>query len=94
MYDSTYIQPSDESTARHIAFPARDLAVKNLGNDMFANMIVYGKLISLLKGKITKGNVIAALNSVLNKKTAENIQAFDIGYCFSETGGGKDIAFN
>jgi 2-oxoglutarate ferredoxin oxidoreductase subunit gamma len=82
VYDPAYVQPDLGSGIRHLALPARDLAVSRLGGELFANMIVYGKLIALLDGKISKENARQALRSVLTRKTEENLNAFEIGFAY------------
>ena len=82
VYDPAYVQPDLGSGIRHLALPARDLAVSQLGGELFANMIVYGKLIALLDGKISKENARQALRSVMTRKTEENLKAFEIGFAY------------
>jgi 2-oxoglutarate ferredoxin oxidoreductase subunit gamma len=83
IYDPAYVEIDVDKKARHLSLPARDLAVSRLGSEIFANMIVFGKLIALLDGKISKENALAALRSVMHKKTEENCKAFEIGYAYS-----------
>jgi len=82
IYDPAYVTPDPGSGLRHLALPARDLAVSRLGGHLFANMIVYGRLVALLDGRISKENARAALRSVLTRKTGENLQAFEIGFAY------------
>lgn len=82
IYDPAYVEPDDNINIKQIPIPARDLAVKRFGNDIFANMIVYGKIIKFLDGKIQKEHAIEALKQRIPRMIDENIIAFDIGYSF------------
>lgn len=80
VYDPAYVQPDGGSPARHIAEPARDLAVNNFGREIFANMIIYGRIIRLLDGKIDRETAQNALRQIIPRYIEENLRAFDIGF--------------
>jgi len=83
IYDPAYVEVASDKKTKHLMLPARDLAVSQLGSELFANMIVFGNLIATLGGKISKDNALAALRSIMHKKTEENCKAFEIGYAYS-----------
>ncbi|HEY8889138.1 MAG TPA: 2-oxoacid:acceptor oxidoreductase family protein [Clostridium sp.] len=80
IYDPAFITPDKSINIIQIPIPARDLAVEKLGNDIFANMILFGKIIKFLDGKITRELAIEALKQRIPRMIDENIRAFDIGY--------------
>jgi 2-oxoglutarate ferredoxin oxidoreductase subunit gamma len=80
LYDPAYVKTDDSIEARQIAVPVRDLASEKLGNELFANMIMYGYIISHLKGKIGKEQAIEALKQRIPRMIDENIEAFKLGF--------------
>jgi 2-oxoglutarate ferredoxin oxidoreductase subunit gamma len=80
IYDPAYVIPDDSINIKQIPVPARDLAIEKLGNSLFANIIIYGKIIKFLDGKIKKEHAIDALKQRIPRFIDENIMAFDIGY--------------
>lgn len=83
IFDPGYIEPDSALAAQHIALPARELAVKELGRDIFANIIFLGMLGQQLKTAISKENLLKALAARVPKFIEENQQAFEFGYKFA-----------
>lgn len=80
LYDPAYVTPDMTFSAEQLPVPARELAVEKLGNELFANMILFGKLVRHLEGKISKDNAIKALKQKIPRFIDENVKAFEIGY--------------
>ncbi len=80
LYDPGYVTPDTGIESVQLPIKARDLAVKNLGNELFANMIVYGRLIKLLEGRISREHAVSALLERIPRFVEENRKAFDIGF--------------
>jgi len=80
IYDPAYITPDLSINIKQIPIAARDLANEKLGKDIFANMIIFGKIIKFLDGKITREHAIEALKQRIPRMIDENIRAFDIGF--------------
>lgn len=80
LYDPGYVTPDTGIKSEQLPLPARDLAVENFGNELFANMIIYGRLIKLLNGRISGENAVGALRERIPRFVEENLKAFDMGY--------------
>ncbi len=80
IYDPGYIQPDPQLLVRHDALAARDLAVKELGRDIFANIIFLGVLGQRFKSAISKESFLKALKLRVPKFTEDNVRAFELGY--------------
>lgn len=80
VYDPGYVEPDESSPAKQIAVPARDLSVDNFGKELFANMIIFGKIIRLLDGKIDRQTAKDALMQIIPRFIDDNLKAFDIGF--------------
>lgn len=80
VYDPAYVQPDESYPAKQIAVPARDLAVENFGKELYANMIIFGKIIKLLDGKIDRQTAQNALKQIIPRFIDDNLKAFDIGF--------------
>ncbi len=80
LYDPGYVTPDLPEGAVHHPIPARDLAVEHFKNELFANMIFYGKIIRTLDGRISKEHALEALRQRIPRFIDENISAFEIGY--------------
>lgn len=79
-YDPAYVEPGSDTEAEQIAVPARDLAMKHFGKELFANMIIYGKIIDSLDGLIPVEDAKDALKEIIPRAIEENLEAFDLGY--------------
>ena len=79
-YDPGYVEPDPGIEAEQIDLPARDLAARELGKELYANMIMYGYVIRRLNGLVDKKNAIEALKRRIPRALEENVKAFEIGY--------------
>jgi len=77
VYESDLVRPVD---AGGFGIPATSLAQKNLGKELFANMVMFGFFVkvSRLVDADTAREAIAA--SVPEKSVESNLKAFGIGY--------------
>lgn len=80
IYDPGYIEPDLSAGVRHTALPARDIAVRELGRDIFANIVFLGMLGQQLKTAVSKENLLQALQARVPKFVEENVKAFELGY--------------
>lgn len=80
LFDPGYVEPDSSNKVQHIALPARDIAVEELGRDIFANIIFLGALGQYIKPAISKENFLKALEARVPKFLEENKKAFDLGY--------------
>lgn len=80
IFDPGYIDPELKTSVRHIPLSARDIAIKELGRDIFANIIFLGLLGKYLQSAINKENFLKALRVRVPKFTENNIKAFELGY--------------
>ncbi|MGN0649474.1 MAG: 2-oxoacid:acceptor oxidoreductase family protein [Oscillospiraceae bacterium] len=80
VYDPAYVQPDPDYPAKSLAVAARDLSVENFGKELYANMIIYGKIIRLLDGKIDSETAKNALKQIIPRFIDENLRAFDLGF--------------
>ncbi|BBB91144.1 MAG TPA: 2-oxoacid:acceptor oxidoreductase family protein [Methylomusa anaerophila] len=80
IYDPGYIEPDLSTGVRHTALPARDIAVRELGRDIFANIVFLGMLGQQLKTAVSRENLIKALQARVPKFVEENVKAFALGY--------------
>lgn len=85
IFDPGYIEPDPGLAVQHMPLPARDIAVKELGRDIFANIIFLGMLGQYLKVAISKESLLKALEERVPKFVEENIRAFELGYTLSHT---------
>ncbi len=79
-YDPAYVEPDTSITVPQIAISARDLSVEHFGKELFANMIIYGKIIKALDGKIPEEAATEALKRTIPRALEDNLKAFDLGY--------------
>ncbi|APC09232.1 2-oxoacid:acceptor oxidoreductase family protein [Neomoorella thermoacetica] len=80
LYDPGYLEPDLSLPVRHIALPARDLAVKNLGREIFANAIFLGALTRLMAGVLEPEAVRKAMLERIRVFGEENVKALNLGY--------------
>ncbi len=78
-YDPAYVEPKGDTAAEQIALPARDLAVEKFGREIFANMIIFGRIVKELDGLIEKEAALEALRKSIPRALDENIRAFELG---------------
>ncbi|GBG57130.1 2-oxoglutarate ferredoxin oxidoreductase subunit gamma [Sporomusaceae bacterium FL31] len=80
LYDPGYVEPDLSHIARQIAIPARDIAIQELGKDIFANIIFLGVLGQYLNKAISTESFYQALTERVPKFPNENRRAFELGY--------------
>ena len=79
-YDPAYVEPRGDTKASQIPVPARELSMQHFGKELFANMIIYGKVISSLNGLISVESAKKALEETIPRAFEDNLKAFDLGY--------------
>ena len=82
IFDPGYIEPIQGTGVQHSPLPARDIAVKELGREIFANIIFLGRLGQQLQGAISKESFLKALAARIPKLIEQNSRAFELGYTF------------
>nr|WP_092073080.1 2-oxoacid:acceptor oxidoreductase family protein [Dendrosporobacter quercicolus]NSL48786.1 2-oxoacid:acceptor oxidoreductase family protein [Dendrosporobacter quercicolus DSM 1736]SDM53756.1 2-oxoglutarate ferredoxin oxidoreductase, gamma subunit [Dendrosporobacter quercicolus] len=80
IFDPGYVEPDLSSEARHVPLSARDIAVEELGRDIFANIVFLGVLGRFLKAAISKDCFYQALAERVPRFQEENKKAFALGY--------------
>jgi len=80
IFDPGYVEPDPQVLVPHDSLAARDIAVKELGRDIFANIIFLGVLGKHFQAVISKENFLKALKLRVPKFTEDNIKAFQLGY--------------
>ncbi|OIQ60848.1 2-oxoglutarate ferredoxin oxidoreductase subunit gamma [Moorella thermoacetica] len=80
LYDPGYLEPDPALPVRHIALPARDLAGKKLGREIFANVIILGALTRLMAGVLELEVVRKAVLECIRVFGEENVKALNLGY--------------
>lgn len=84
IYDPFYVEVNPHLQAKHIAVPARDTAINELGRELYANVIVVGYLTRMMDGLLKKDNVLKVMLEKIPKFHEENKQAFALGYAMAE----------
>lgn len=84
LFDPQFVRPAGESSARHVAVNATDVATRELGGPLFANMVMLGALIAVSAPLLDRGNVFRAANELLPKYQEVNQKAFEAGYSILE----------
>jgi 2-oxoglutarate ferredoxin oxidoreductase subunit gamma len=83
LYDPSLVTRDPAVPARHLAVGAASLALEQLGDAVFANMIFLGAL-SRSCGLLAPECIITALQQRLPRHIEKNIQAFEIGRSLSD----------
>jgi 2-oxoglutarate ferredoxin oxidoreductase subunit gamma len=86
IYEPYYIDIDESLACRQISLSARDMAVKELGREVYANVIVLGFLANLMATTLNKENILKVMLEKIPKLHEENKKAFDIGYSLAVTG--------
>ncbi|AJE02166.1 2-oxoacid:acceptor oxidoreductase family protein [Geobacter pickeringii] len=79
LYDPGQVEPDDSVAARHLAVPAEAAGREQLGNELFANVIMLGALSGQLP-LISTGSIVRALYERIPRFPEKNLQAFNIGW--------------
>lgn len=80
LYDPGFVEPNPSLAVKHAALPARDLAMRDFGRELFANIIFLGVLGRTFQHVIDKEYFLRALEERVPKLLAENRQALELGY--------------
>jgi 2-oxoglutarate ferredoxin oxidoreductase subunit gamma len=80
IYDPSFIDPDLANDVEQVALPARQIAVEELGQDIFSNIIFLGALGRYLQASISKEDFLKALEERVSKYPEKNRKAFDLGY--------------
>jgi len=78
LHDPSLVPREADFPARHLAIGAEALALEQLGDAVFANIIFLGAL-SRRCGLLSPDSIITALKQRLPRHIEKNIQAFEIG---------------
>lgn len=85
VYEPYYVDEDKGLTCQQIAVSARDLAIKELGKEIYANVIDLGFLTRLMERVLSKENTVKVMLERIPKLQEENRKAFEIGYCLAAT---------
>jgi 2-oxoglutarate ferredoxin oxidoreductase subunit gamma len=80
IYEPYYVEVDKNLPCRQVEVGARDLAVKELGREIYANVIVLGYLTKMLEGTLDKEEVLKVMLEKIPKFHEENKKAFQLGY--------------
>jgi len=80
VYEPYYAEVDNSLASRQIPLPARDIAVKELGREVYANVIFLGFLTNLISTTLKKENILKVMLERIPKLHEENKKAFEIGY--------------
>ncbi|MFH1486156.1 MAG: 2-oxoacid:acceptor oxidoreductase family protein [Chloroflexota bacterium] len=80
LYDPAYVRPDESLATSQIGINARDLAMEQVGREIFANVIMLGYLSKMMEKTLSKDAVLAAMLERIPRLKEENTRAFDLGY--------------
>lgn len=80
LYDPQFVHPNEELGARHVTVNATEVAASELGNPLYANMVMLGALIAMSSPLFDRGKVLEAMSELLSKYQEANRKAFEAGY--------------
>jgi 2-oxoglutarate ferredoxin oxidoreductase subunit gamma len=80
IYEPYYVEVDNELPCRQIPLPARDIAIKELGREVYANVIALGFLTHFMENTLSKENNLKVMLERIPKMQEENKKAFEIGY--------------
>lgn len=83
IYEPYYIDADESLSCQQIPLSARDMAVNELGREVYANVIVLGFLANLMTTTLNKENIVKVILERIPKLHEENKRAFEIGYSFA-----------
>lgn len=88
IYEPYYVEADNSLSCRQVAIEARDLAINELGREIYANVIVLGYLTKLLEGTLGKEEILKVMLEKIPKYHEENKKAFELGYSMAGKGKG------
>ncbi|KJR96130.1 MAG: 2-oxoglutarate ferredoxin oxidoreductase subunit gamma [Peptococcaceae bacterium BRH_c4a] len=80
IYEPYYVEVDNGLQCSQVAVGARDMAVNDLGREIYANVIVLGYLTRLLEGTLKKDEILKVMLEKIPKYQDENKKAFEMGY--------------
>lgn len=80
LYDPAYIETVDNDRVEHVVVNARDIALEQLGGELYSNIIFLGALGQFLKEWIHRESILQAIQEILPKFVDQNKKTFDLGY--------------
>jgi 2-oxoglutarate ferredoxin oxidoreductase subunit gamma len=80
IYDPHYVEVDNALACRQMPVPARDIALKELGREVYANVIALGSLTHLMEETLGKENILKIMLERIPKMQEENKKAFELGY--------------
>jgi 2-oxoglutarate ferredoxin oxidoreductase subunit gamma len=80
IYEPYYVEEDKTLSCRQIPLSARDIAMKELGREVFANVIGLGFLTHLMDRTLSKEKTLQVMLERIPKAQEENKKAFEIGY--------------
>ena len=92
IYEPYYIDVDESLSCRQIPLSARDMAVNELGREVYANVIVLGFLANLMTATLNKENILKVMLEKIPKLHEENKQAFEMGYALAAAGSPEPAA--
>lgn len=87
IYEPYYVEADQSLQCKQAAVDARDMAVNNLGREIYANVIVLGYLTKLLEGTLKKEEILKVMLEKIPKYQEENKKAFEMGYSLAGKNG-------
>ena len=82
IYDPGFVEPDLSLGVPQVALPAREIAVRELGRDIYANIVFMGLLGQYLQAHIGRDSFLNALVARVPKAVEANKQAFELGYLY------------
>ncbi|GBF33312.1 2-oxoglutarate oxidoreductase gamma subunit [Desulfocucumis palustris] len=80
IYEPYYVEQDHGLHCRQISVNAREMAINELGREIYANVVVLGYLTRLLDGTLSKDQVLKVMLQKIPKFHEENKKAFELGY--------------
>ena len=85
--DTQMVRPDPSSPLKHIPIPANELALKELGNRMAANMVLLGAVVKTA-GLVSEGALLQSLSKRVPASFLEtNQKAITLGFSLAQEGG-------
>lgn len=80
IYEPYYVEVDKSLPCRQFSLDAREIALKELGREIYANVIMLGYLTRLLDGTLSKEEILKVMLQKIPKFHEENKKAFELGY--------------
>lgn len=79
IYDPGFVEPDLSLGVPQVPLPAREIAVRELGRDIYANIVFMGLLGQYLQAHIGRDSFLKALEARVPKAAEANKKAFELG---------------